>query len=813
MKKRLLTLLSLVMAFVLCFSLAACGGDKGGNNGSEQGKQDPPQADNTVSISVNDAIDAVNDVLNAQGFTGTASYTLSTKNTKALTDNVTLDKRGNKLKIASKNNETIIDFQTGYVYYKYGDHYAYDHEFYANAFDYAQYLLASLEREDGAKKINAVYDEEAKTVTFTVEKADSVNKYLTPLQSAYKYDKTLGALLDDYCQLLFGKSFDATYNVIMDYVKDPENTVGTLLDALKEKGLDVEAILETFEFEVDEAIMAAVKARKLNELVAGAFKFIMTNMGDMIPLELNDVGENDAVDQPAFEEGEGMASLGMGLLQAMLFDEVSEQEITVAMKGMDDGIALVKNTFKVQTVIDMALKNNAKAVDLYTVIKDGVVLKNATTTFTLTVDDNKAIKGVKFDNYLAHNYKGEAAEGSILADNDYRATVEIKIDEYTTPTEDFAITCDPEEGYRASIISLLYEVTDKNVSLYFEAGGKTVNVTVAQGLSLETLDGEVSILENVPEGAFKFDAATSSFVFDGAVVKSALENADFGTTLFALVYFDGDVTDLYAIGLAYVNDDWQAIGDYLYQNVMDSVLDFIGGHDTPDTPVIKSTAADGTYYYFTDNGELDDSYYWVIEDGELVTCICNGDDMTEYAEVKVYESDSSETTVDVIIQYPADGDDPAYRLTMLGTLKETYVQIEMQIVYDENDEWLGATHGITIMYRGDESELTDYDGKYVMYDDGVQVGNAILIIGGEFVCITDGGYIIADMYESVIDENEIVIIYQSGDWTYGAVGTIENGVITLIERDAYEGEELMWENDEVVYYVRGGGQPNTAMNA
>ena len=161
MKKRLVTILSLVLAFVLCFSLVACGGDKGGNSGNKgDGPEntDPPQTDNTISISVNDALDAVNGVLNAKGFTGTASYTLSTKNTEALTDNVTLDKRGSKLKIASKNNETIIDFQTGYVYYKYGDYYAYDHEFYANAFGYAQYLLASLEQDDDAKNIDGIYD-------------------------------------------------------------------------------------------------------------------------------------------------------------------------------------------------------------------------------------------------------------------------------------------------------------------------------------------------------------------------------------------------------------------------------------------------------------------------------------------------------------------------------------------------------------------------------------------------------------------------------------------------------------------------------
>lgn len=674
MKKRLITILSLVMAFVLCFSLVACGGDKGGNGGGTD-KKDPPQSDNTVSISVNDALDAVNGVLTAQGFTGTASYSLSTKNTEKLTESVTLDKRGTKLKLTAGEEETIVDYQTGYVYFNGQNGYTYNHVFYANAFDYAQYLIASLKKQVPAdQKIEARYDAETKTITFTVEKADSVNKYVAPLQNAYKKDKTVGDLLNEYCKLLFGKTFDAMYSSFEKYVKNPKNTVGTLLAELKANGLDVEALLEMFGYTLPEQQMTAIKARPLYKVVAGAYNFIMQNFGSLIPLD------EDSDDDISDVEGGGMESFGMGLLNAMLYAEVSDNDIAAGLQGLSGMVTTVKNTFTVKSIVEM-LKTNAKTADLYTVIKEGVKLTNANITFTLTVDDNKVIKGVNVDCYAAHNYNGEAAEGSFLADNDYRATAELVIDEYKTSTEDFVITCDPNYGFRASIISLLYEVTDKDVSIYLETGGKTGYVTVEQGLSVETLDGEVVRLDNVPEGAFKFDEATSSFVFDGDVVKSALENADFGTTLFALVYFDGDENDLCAIGLAYVNDDWQAIYDYVYTTAMENIMDFIGGASSDGPNIGEITSIDGTYYFMTDEGELDENYYFEIEDGYIVTFIENGNDMSENVILMI---DGNEVVI--AIAYPETEQESAYGIALCGDVYKDYIKVTEQINFDENGE-------------------------------------------------------------------------------------------------------------------------------
>ena len=795
MKKRLTVILSLIMAFVLCFALVACGGDKGTNKpGPGPGPgPGPDEPDNTVSISLNDAIDAIDGVLNAQGIVGTATYTLSTKNTEAVTDSVAFDKRGNKIKIIIGSEDMIIDLATGYVYFKETTGYKFAHEFYANEVSYVQHVLNGLKQADATDKIKATYDEEAKTITLVEDLAEGFNKYLAPLQDAYKDKASLGELLDEYCDIFFGKSFDEAYTVIEDFVKDTNNTIGTLLGELEKLGVDVEAILEMTGLEMSEEELNAIKARPLDQVVAGAANFIMASLGDMMPAA--DGGDDEPV-----QGGDGMESLVMGLLQAMLFDDVSEEEVAAGLQGMKGLVGLV-SAFKVDALIDMALKDIPQVADLYTVIKDNVRLKNATVTITLTQDDDKNITGIKVDCLASHTYDGEATEGSFLADNDYRATAEIKIDEYTTSTEDFVINIDPACNYKTSVISLLYDVTDKDVSVYFEAGGNTVNMT-SYSLYTQPLNGEVTPITDAAENAFRFDAATSSFVFDGALVKSALTDVEFGDSLYAVVFFDNDDYNGYVIALSYVNDDINDISDYLYNSAMESILDFISG-GSHDTPTIKSDIADGTYYFFTDDGELDDTTYWVIEDGSFVTCINSGDDVTDNVMLAIYGD-----YVDVVIAY---GD---YSIVLYGKVYENYIHVITQTILDENGDYDSSGYVNNIMYRGDAAELTEHDGRYVFNNGEDREDCYIVIVNGEIVAILDGGYKRADEYVTMISENEFMFGYQISGCSFMYTGTIEDGVITLTEYEAYDDNGDLMDDSlpEALVYIRGA-QTETAMYA
>lgn len=594
MKKRLITILSLILAFVLCFALVACGGDNTTSPSNKPNKPNKPSGSDdpepeepsvpSVSITLNQALDVIDEVLSVQGFTGTASYTLSTKNTETLTESVALDKRGNKIKVTAGNDEYIVDIATGYVYNSGENGYTYDHVLNANVVGYVQYVIDNLDDTTGAKDIKAVYDEENNTLTYVVEKSESVNAYLEPLQSAYKKNKNIGMLLDDYCKLLFGKKFDAMYKVFEGYIKDSKNTVGTVLEALKAKGLDVEAILEMTGNSLPKDQMNAIKARPLNNVVAGAYKYLMSSFGGMLPMaEAENGGEGTSV-----AVGGGMKYFAFELLNAALFEKVTEAEVKSALDEIYVLLNLAKS-FGVKTLIDTVLKDIPKAADLYTVIKDGVTLKNATITVTVKVDDNKKVKGVKVVCSAAHTYDGKAAEGLILADNDYLASAEITIDEYKTSTEDFVIALDPACDYKMPVTALLYEVTDKSVSVYYETAGKTVNVS-SYFLEVESPDGKTAQITDAAKDAFKFDAATSSFVFDGALVKTALGDAAFGTKLHAYMIFDSDENG-YAVTLMYVNADIQALYDYARESAVAFVQGYFGGSSQTETPNIDAGQA------------------------------------------------------------------------------------------------------------------------------------------------------------------------------------------------------------------------------
>lgn len=572
MKKKLITILSLVLAFVLCFTLVACGGDESSkkpgkpSGGGKPEGEDPPASESTVSITLNQALDVIDNVLSVHGFTGEASYTLSTKNTEALTESAMLDKRGNKLKITVGTDEHIVDMATGYVYRSGENGYTYDQAINANVVGYIQYVISNLDETVGENNVSAVYDEKAKTLTFAVDKSESVNKYLAPIQKAYKNNKKIGALLDDYCKLLFGKNFDSMYKSFEKYVGNSKNTVGTLLDALKAQGLDVEAILEMTGYGLPADQMNHIKARPLNQVVAGAFNYLMNNIGGLMPTAEEDEDDID------YEYG-GMQSFGLGLLNAMLFEEVTEKDVKTAMDGIGGLLTFVK-TFDVKNAVDLALAKNDKTAEMYTVIKNGVQLDAASVTVTITVDEDKKVKGVKVDCFAAHTYNGKFEGGMLLSDNDYRATAELVIDEYKTSTEDFVITLDPACDYKMPVVALLYEVTDKSVSVYYETAGKTVTVG-SYILEVETPEGKTEQITNAAADAFKFDAATSSFVFDGALVKSALGDAAFGTSLNAIVFFDEDDSG-YAVTLTYVNADLQGLKDYARESLLALLQDYIG---------------------------------------------------------------------------------------------------------------------------------------------------------------------------------------------------------------------------------------------
>ncbi|MDE6293836.1 MAG: hypothetical protein K2L88_04355 [Clostridiales bacterium] len=596
MKKILITILSLIAALVMCFSFVACDGNSDsdnppvnpGNSPTDTDKKPdddkkPEEDPNAVSIKLNDALEVINGVLDSKGFTATASYSLSTKNTKAETDSIAIEKRGNKIKI----DGDILDYETGYWYeYRYDGKYMFSQEMTAGDVDYIKYMMTSFVMDEEAE-MTAHYDEETKTVTFYLNLADNVNKYLNPMYTAYGKSKKMGDMLDDYSNLLFGKKFDEVYDLVEAYIKNPKNTFGSLLDLLKEKaGIDVEALLKEFDVKVPAEIMKAVKARKLGEAVVGGYNYIKQVIGDMMggmmPADVSADIDSDDDDDSA--SSDGMMSIAMGLYEAMLTSEVKPAQIEAGLAEIKAMMPVLKD-LSVKGLIDMALEKNEKLDELYTAIKSGVKFKDISMTVALTIDENKTLTGVKADFLTSHTYTGKAPESyTLLADNDYLISAELKIEEYKTEVADFDIKFSDRADYKQSVAKVVYEVAEEGVSVYFETAGKKVEY-VSYMVEIETPDGKTTQVKDVPEGAFKFDEKTSSFVFDAKFVQSVLENAIAGTHLTAFVHFDEDDDTWYGITLVYLNDDIEEVSDYLSGYFMEMIQNMIGKDMPGDTNV------------------------------------------------------------------------------------------------------------------------------------------------------------------------------------------------------------------------------------
>lgn len=597
MKKILITILSLIAALVMCFSFVACDGNNDntpvnpGNSPTDTDKKPdddkkPEEDPNAVSIKLNDALEVITGVLDSKGFTGTASYSMSTKNTKAETESFAIDKRGNKINI----DGDILDYETGYWYEHRSDNqYLFNQQIMsAGEIDYIKYLIATFVGEDTDGEIVAHYDEETKTVTYTLNLAENVNKCLDPLYTAYSKSKTMGDMLDDYSNLIFGKKFDEVYAVVEAYIKNPKNTFGSLLDLLKEKaGIDVEALLKEFDVEVPAEIMKAVKARKLGEAVVGAYNYIKQVIGDMMggmmpAAESADIDSNDDDNQGA--SSGGMMSIAMGLYEAMLTSEVKPAQIDAGLAEIKAMMPVLKD-LSVKGLIDMALAEDEELGELYTAIKSGVKFTDISMTITLTVDENKTLTGVKAEFLTAHTYKGKAPESYVfLSDNDYLITAELKINEYKTEVEDFVIEFSPRSSYKHTAVKVVYEVADKDISVYYETAGNKVEF-VSYFVEVETPDGEETQIEEVPEGAFKFDEKTSSYVFGAAFVKSMFENATAGTKLTVFVKYEKEDDTWYGITLVYLNDNIEEVSSYLSDYFMSVIKNFVGKDMPGDTNV------------------------------------------------------------------------------------------------------------------------------------------------------------------------------------------------------------------------------------
>lgn len=547
MKKRLIAFVSMLMAFVLCFALVACDGQtptKTPTDPNDPNKPIKPEPTTTASMTVKQALNAVDKLLTGDdGWKGEASYKLSTANTDELTDAVKLDKRGNCVEIAIGEESIIFDMGTGYAYYKEMSGYYASQMMFGGAVDYARYLVSG-QLTDELTAASFKYDKQTGAAHFELDLAEKINNALAPLYDAYKKDKTVKALLNDYCTQYLNMTFDDIYTAIKTaVVAYKDKTVDEVLLTLKGLGLDIIALLKENGVEVTEKEMEIYGSRKIKEMVAGAYVYIMEMME-----ETTAEGDEPELGEA---EGGGMETVMAELMNAMFMEEYDDDTIDEAFNSIETMIGGMLEIKVKKTIDDLAAQ---LPPELYVMIQNGVKFEELKVEMNAVFDKDNNISELNVAAAFKHDYKGETDGLKVLADNNYNAEATLKIDEYTD-AEPFDIEfAEGGVNLNSDVTYIVYNLDGKNVSVYFELGGQEFNVTDIKLYVGNLFDEEPEQVTNAY--AVQFNAGTSCFEFSGEfVAKFWDENAKPGDAIMAVAYFGEDEDNYVSVTLVYMNDD------------------------------------------------------------------------------------------------------------------------------------------------------------------------------------------------------------------------------------------------------------------
>lgn len=566
-KKKINTVLSVLFAVFMCFISVACGGttqSKGDNK-----NDDPPPSEKTIAV--NNTKDSIKTLSSAEGGwvgTGTYKYT-SDKNTADKTGSAAIDKRGSKVKVTIDNNTTYVDLRTGYVYESTKNGYAGKQAFAAGTVGYAVYFLESqlknvnVDTEIDEDKL--VYAADGKTLSYMLDAKEEANSLLTPLYDAYNKKQSIKELIAAYVDQAAGKPgiFDKQYEVFKDYVKGSafkNLTMDDFLDLLESDGVlkKAEVLAQIKEqLKVDDELMQIITSRKLGEFIAGAYGYVKDFLGGIIGAQPIDDQTPPSGPMPGIGDISAMIS---GFIDAAFKSEIGQAEIDRSIQELLD-LLDVALEFKVDKLIDKINGYGVLPADILTMITENVKFEKLESMLSIKLNADGKIDSIKLDGLAQHSYTASGGD-TLLADNNYRLTLELAITEYNTTVEQF-----PALGFAADAASgqnvnaIIYALDGKDVSVYYETAGKSIGV---EGVKLYYGVDETEF-EDSAKRAVKFVAETSSFVFDGATIKALCKDAKSGYKLYARVQAKlggSSIASEIKIELTYMNDNGDEVKDY-----------------------------------------------------------------------------------------------------------------------------------------------------------------------------------------------------------------------------------------------------------
>lgn len=664
MKKKLIALLSLVMAIIMSFTLVACndnnpggnnpGGDNpGGNNpGGDIGDKEPTKAEMTDK-----AAKAVAEFIGTDGVKITVDVKLTSKSGA---DDVVMsfpaERSGNILKAvlpAPKNDDNgegggdvtpaaegdgetapetltyIVNLDTGYTYVTTEEDgkltvVDYNTSLPAGLYGYIEYMADVLTPEgeaDYSAVIDKVaYDKDTATVTLSYEGAEKINDLTEPLMTAYKNKDTLTNLIEDYLDLLSGGTLGlkekgvgktSIYDFVTGFVTGlQDQTVGFVLDAFKEEpfnidiekilqenGIDVDALLQQFGF--DTLTWNDVKARKLNDVIVGAYLGVMEAL---TPPQDPDQGDNQEVqtlaegdvtdptnpggdqtdpsegDDPSQEQQPGMAEVLMPVILAAVngaltyVPEEGDPKADAVVKGLLDSLIAMTDSFKVDALIDSL---QTQVPELYEFIKAEVQITKAEASVSVKLDKNDKLDSLSFNAKFAHDYKNEQMPQNFtfLTDNDYTVSITVKVNEVVSNPEAITFEYSDDLWFAGIPDAVVYGNITEDIKIYVD----TMNLTDVTFTQLE--------IAGAPEGTVTFDKATSCIVIKASYYNEFIKTASYGDTIVVKCAFTAQKTavDSYSYQggteILYLPDTAEGF-EPLVKNIVQKIFaDMGGGND------------------------------------------------------------------------------------------------------------------------------------------------------------------------------------------------------------------------------------------
>lgn len=549
MKKKIISVLSLIVALVMSFSLVGCN------------DYEAPTGSNTVKVPAQSVTSAINQIETAYGFKGELAVNLTSKATPPENISATVEKRGDKIKFTVDDEdgaeEYIFDARSGIVYESEGAGAVISQLCPANYVEYIEYLseqLVSLPEADGELE----YDANKKGVVFSYDGADTVNEYAKPLLDAYKFNKTVKSLIDSYLGkftedvvsvdliLLMADSYaDKTVDEILDLLPEIAPQSAEAVAALRQKIED---------YFIDDALIEAVYSRKLGEMVTALTIYIKENSGDEedtpvssesqkpADIEGGETGDGDTdVPEEEITEGAGMTEFVMGAINAMLFEEVDPATVEATLNGL----FVVVNTallLPVKPLIDKYVPDVSP--DLYTFISKNVKVEklNAEVVLGLKLDNDTAtFTGVKGKFEFSHNYRGDVTGlTTVLADNNYKAEFALDITEiYTSAVDDFTISFAPTADVVKLVAANAFGTYTSDYTVKTELLGRAVTAVTVNGVATGTNGGTLTEV-SVPAGV-RFDIPSTSLVISAEYINSVF--AEIGDDAAIAVSLTVDYTD------------------------------------------------------------------------------------------------------------------------------------------------------------------------------------------------------------------------------------------------------------------------------